>query len=305
MIAMELRHLTTFRTVAKTGSFTRTAQALGYVQSSVTAHIQALEHELGLPLFDRLGKQVTLTAAGRRFLSYAMQLLELAEEAKHSITIVEEPLGKLTISAPESLCTYWLPGLLRAARDRFPQLRLVFRPAPVADLRRLVRDGELDVAFLLDEPLQMSHLSAETLMHEEIVLVAAPDHHLVAAPMVQPRDLADETLLLTEVGCTYRVLFERALAAGGIAVRETLEFNSVEAIKQCVAAGMGIAVLPARTVARELDTRRLAVLAWAGAPLAVTTQMVWHAQRWQSPALQALLGLARDVVGNNAVVQSS
>src|SRR5262245_61208011 len=107
--AMELRQLSTFRVVATNGSFTRAALALGYAQSRLNAHIQALEADLGVPLFGRLGKQTVLTAAGRRFLTYATQLLELAEEARTTATAGDEPTGMLTISAPETLCTYRLP----------------------------------------------------------------------------------------------------------------------------------------------------------------------------------------------------
>src|SRR5262249_58798870 len=89
---------------------------------------------------------------------------------------------------------------------------------------------------------------------------------------------------------------ERALAAAGAAPRDSVEFSSVEAIKQCVAAGMGLAVLPVVAVERELAQGQLAVLRWAGPSLEVVTQMVWHARRWQSPALRAFLQLARELL---------
>src|SRR5262245_6607481 len=293
---MELRHLSTFRVVAMNGSFTRAALALGYAQSSVTAHIQALEAELGVPLFDRLGKQIVLTAAGRRCPTYATQLLDLAEEARTTATAGDEPTGMLTISAPETLCTYRLPVLLRLFRDRFPRVRLVFRPARPANLRRYVREGEIDIAFTLDEPLQAPNLRVEPLVPEPVVLVAPPDHALAPRSSVRPADLIGESMLLTEAGCAYRDLFERALAAAGVAPRDTMEFGSVEAIKQCVIAGMGLAVLPAVAVARELTLGQLVALRWAESPLEVVTQMVWHAERWQSPALRAFLELARETL---------
>src|SRR5262245_45919740 len=130
---MELRHLSTFRVVATTRSFTRAATTLGYAQSSVTAHIQALEAELGAPLFDRLGRQIALTEAGERFLVYARQLLELAEEARVAVNNNNEPRGTVTISAPETLCTYRLPTLLRVFRDRCPQAQVAFRPCRPAN----------------------------------------------------------------------------------------------------------------------------------------------------------------------------
>lgn len=289
---MELRHLSTFRAVVATGSFTRAAAVLGYAQSSVTAHIQALESELGVPLFDRLGKQVLLTAAGRSFSDYATRLLDLADEARTAVADPAAPAGTLTISAPESLCTYRLPAVLRAMRDRWPAVRVVFRSHRVEQLRRHVREGELDLAFVLEPPQPTAGLVVEPLNSEPIVLVGPPAHPLACAPAVHPADLAGVTMLLSGVGCAYRALFEEAITAAGVALRDILEFSSVEAIKQCVIADMGLAILPAITVQRERAQGSLAILPWAGPDLTVITQLVYHADKWQSPALRAFIQTA-------------
>lgn len=295
-MSIDLRHLTTFRAVASARSFTRAALTLGYAQSSVTAHVQALEAELGVALFDRASKQIALTDAGQRLLVYARQLLQLAEEARAVVSEGDQPSGSVTISAPETLCTYRLPVLLRAFRECFPQARVIFRPSRAASLCRHVRNGEIDVAFVLEQPFESSDLEVEALMHEPVALVGRPDHRLAACPAVSPADVADEPILLTEAGCAYRMLFERALTAAGVAPRDSVEFSSVEAIKQCVAAGMGLAVLPGVAVERELAQGQLAALRWSGPSLEVVTQMVWHARRWQSPALRAFLQQARELL---------
>src|SRR5436305_2708758 len=110
---MELRQLETFRMVAGQLSFTRAATALGYAQSSVTAQIQALESELGVALFDRLGRHVALTESGQRLLEYAERLLSLAEEARTALADGAEPTGTLTVGAPETALTYRLPRVLQ------------------------------------------------------------------------------------------------------------------------------------------------------------------------------------------------
>jgi len=286
---MELRQLSTFRVVAATLSFTQAAVSLGYVQSSVTAQIQALEADLGVPLFDRLGKRVVLTDAGRRLLAYAEKILALTEEARSVVADEVEPVGSLTISAPESLCTYRLPAVLQEFRSRYPQVQLLFRPAPTADMRRRVSEGLLDLAFVLDEPIQSVNLVAAQLLREPILVLAPPDHPLAAQREVHVADLAGFQVLLTESGCTYRKLFEQVLSAAGVYLPAPLEFSSVEAIKQCVMTGMGITVLPAMTVSRELAERRLLVLPWADRPLEVITQMIWHKDKWLSPALHAFI----------------
>ena len=291
---MELRQLETFRAVATELSFTRAALALDYAQSSVTAQIQALESELGVRLFDRLGRRVALTDAGQRLLEYAERLLSLAEEARTALADGDEPSGTLTIGAPETIMTYRLPAVLQRFRTRFPRVRLLFRPTPNAELQRAIGDGSLDVGFGLGEPMQSRGLAVEMLGTEPLAIVASPEHPLAGAERVEPQQLQRETLLLTRPGCGYRALFSSTLSAVGVQMAGGLDFGSVEAIKQCVAARLGIAALPRAAVTTELGDGRLVELAWAGPPLAVTRQLLWHpAKAWSAP-LRAFLEIARE-----------
>jgi DNA-binding transcriptional LysR family regulator len=293
---MDLRQLVTFRMVATTLSFTRAAAALNYVQSNVTAQIHALEEELGIQLFDRLGKRVALTDAGQVLLDYAERILNLADEARVAVSQSTIPTGSLTVTAPETLCTYRLPVLLREFRVRYPQVQMVFKPCRVADLRRSVSDGVVDVAFLLQEPMQSTSLIVEPLIQEPLVVIAPPDHPLAARSSVSPIDLEDEPILFTELGCSYRNLFEQQLITDGVYPKANLEFNSVEAIKQCVINGMGIAVLPAVVAANDIAQGRLVALRWSEPDFQVVTQMCWHKDKWMSPALSAFLTLAREML---------
>src|SRR5580698_8906944 len=125
---MEVRQLQFFRTLAEELNFTRTAEKVHTVQSNVTAQIKALEEELGMPLFDRLGRRVAITDAGRRFLPFAEQALAAMEQGQRAIQAGAEPSGPLRIGAPESVLTYRLPQVLRSYRRRFPHVELLFRP---------------------------------------------------------------------------------------------------------------------------------------------------------------------------------
>jgi DNA-binding transcriptional LysR family regulator len=274
-------------------SFTRAAGALGYAQSSVTAQIQALETELGVSLFDRLGRRVVLTGAGQRLLDYAERLLSLADEARTAVADGAEPGGTLTVGAPESVLTYRLPRVLQRFRARYARVHLVFRPTPNAELQRALGDGTLDVGFGLGEPQRPHGLAVEHLFAESLAVVVPPDHPLAEAATVLPTDLQSETLLLTRPGCGYRALFTATLTASGVQTAGSLDFGSVEAIKQCVEAGLGIAALPSIAVAAELADRRLVGLNWAGPPLEVATQMLWHPARAGGAALRAFLEVAR------------
>lgn len=285
---MELRQLVIFRTLARTLNFTRTATALNYVQSNVTAQIQALETELGVRLFDRLGKRVALTDAGVRLLPHAEHVLESVEAMRAAVAEEQEPVGTLTISAPETLCTYRLPTLLHSMREQYPLVRVRFRPGPIADLRRQVSEGLLDVAFVLEEPVHSTQLAVKSLLAEPIQLVAAPSHPFAQRACVEPADLEKETVLLTESGCGYRSMFEHALAEAGVQPAAIVEFSSVEAIKQCVMVGMGIAILPYIAVQAELNEGKMTILPWTR-PMQVMMQMIWHREKWLSPAFHAFL----------------
>jgi DNA-binding transcriptional LysR family regulator len=157
----------------------------------------------------------------------------------------------------------------------------------------------IDVAFLLDVPFQAGGLAIEPLIYEPLVLIAPPSHRLARASAVHPDDLEGEPVLLTEAGCAYRGLFERALARAGIYPSSTLEFGSVEAIKQCVIAGMGLSVLPAVVAAAEIAQERLVALNWTEPGFGVLTQMAWHRDKWQSPALSSFLTLSRELLSTS------
>src|SRR4051794_12258342 len=116
---MELRQLAAFDAVVRTGSVTRAAVELNYVQSSVTAQIQALEADLGVRLFDRIGRRLALTEAGRHLAPIAQRMLALMDEAREAVVQPASPRGTVTISAPESVCTYRLPALMQRCRAEF------------------------------------------------------------------------------------------------------------------------------------------------------------------------------------------
>jgi DNA-binding transcriptional LysR family regulator len=292
---MELRQLKTFQIVAGTASFTQAAVVLNYAQSSVTAQIQSLEKELGVPLFDRIGRATRLTESGRQLLDYATRMLDLAEEAQTAVAGPGKVEGALSIGAPETVCTYRLPAVLRHFRSSYPAVQLSFRPMLDVDLFASVKKGALDAGFLLQEPLKSNSIEVENLIEEPLLVISAADHPLARLSLVTAGDLEGETLLLTEAGCGYRQLFEHEFTRAGVYSLVKLEFNSIEAIKQCVMAGLGIGFLPQVAVAKELESEKLCALRWER-PFRVNTQMIYNREKWHSPVLQAFLQTCREML---------
>lgn len=294
---MELKYFYTFRAVAKELNFTKAAHVLNYSQSSVSAHIQALEEEFGVPLFERLGKNVVLTDAGRRMKLGAEKLINFYEDLKNSIPGGEEPSGTLTIGAHESQCAYRLTPVLSKFRSLYPQVQLIFRPI-VSDehIQVLIREGLLDAAFLLSPHRDSQDLIIEPLIKERILVISNPDHRLARMSIILPADLNDETILTTEQGCNYRQIFEQMLSSNGVHMGTKIEFSSIEAIKQCVIAGLGIAVLPEMTVEKEIKQGTIAVLPWGGQSFPIATQLAWHKDKWISPALKSFIEIVKNTL---------
>jgi DNA-binding transcriptional LysR family regulator len=291
---MEVRQLQTFCVLAEELNFTRTAERVFTVQSNVTSQIKALEGELGVPLFDRLAKRVVLTEAGRRFRPYAEKALAAMDQGSRAVKFGTEPAGPLNIGAPESVLTYRLPEVLKLFRKRYPKVELVFRPDSDNKLADELECGKLDLAITMSDSVDWEHLSSIKMRSEDIYLFATADHRLANAKKVFPKDLSDETLLLTESGCGYRKKLDMQLAAANVRPQHVTEFSSVEAIKQCVQAGMGIGLLPEIVIACELKKKQFTVMNWHGAKMSIATHIVWHKDKWISPGMQAFLDVLKE-----------
>ncbi len=286
---MEVRQLQTFCILAEELNFTRTAERVHTVQSNVTSQIKSLEAEVGAPLFDRLGKRVVLTEAGRRLRPYAERALAAMDQGHRAVKFGTEPAGPLHIGTPESVLTYRLPEVLKLFRKRYPKVNLFFQPDSQERLADALETGKLDLAISMSRRFGGPQLSAISMRTEDIYLFSTPDHPLSKGKKVYPKDLTNQTLLLTETGCGYRMMLEMQLASAQVRPESITEFSSVEAIKQCVAAGMGIGFLPEMVIAGGLKKKQFAILNFQAAKMSIETSIVWHKDRWVSPAMQAFL----------------
>ncbi|MED3552976.1 LysR family transcriptional regulator [Cytobacillus praedii] len=290
---MEIKQLITFSHAAENLNFTQTAKLLNYAQSSVTAQIKALEDEIGKPLFERLGKRLILTEAGHMFKRYAEKMIRLSEEAILAANGEEESTGTLTIGAQESQCTYRLPPILKEFKDAFPKVKLIFKPAHSDEMaRKQLMEGALDIAFIMDKVRPEGSLRVEELIREELKLVVAHNHH---NSILSLEDLKYETLLLTETGCSYRLMLEDSLKSAGVYPLDKIEFVSIEAIKQCVIAGLGVALLPVMVVKKDIKEGRMKEFAWTTSDSPLFTQIAWHKDKLMTPPLEAFIRLTRKI----------
>ena len=238
---MELRDLRLFATVAKTGSITKAAEKLGYVQSNVTARIQQLENHLKTPLFYRHSRGVSLTPQGTMLLKYAEPILHLADQAEQAVSQFSVPRGPLRIGSMETTAAVRLPALMAAFHRSCPEVDLTLRTGPTEELLHLVLDYQLDGAFVAG-PVNHPELEQETILEENLVFIAGREiNHPFSADIAR-------TLLVFRSGCSYRARLEQWVRTRGMLPVKILEFGTLEAILGCVEAGMGISLVPASVI---------------------------------------------------------
>ncbi|WP_286923821.1 MULTISPECIES: LysR family transcriptional regulator [Lysinibacillus] len=289
---MDLKQLQTFLTAAETLSFTQTAQLLDYAQSSITAQIKSLEEELGVILFERLGKRVTLTDEGKRLQQYAQKMLELNSEMKKAVSN-EQAQVVLKIGAQESQCVYRLPSILQQYQKAYPQVKIIFKPVHTTEVAKdLLQSGNLDVAFISDAYKETPMLYRERLIQEQIIFVSAPTS--IKSHTLSAQQLSAETMLLTENGCSYRNQLEAQLQQEGLLSLQMIEFASIEAIKQCVMAGLGITFLPKMVVEKELENGQLIELQSSFNIKPIYTDIAWHKDKHIQPYLSDFIESARN-----------
>jgi DNA-binding transcriptional LysR family regulator len=298
---MDLRQLATFQAVAKTLSFTRAAERLAYSQSNVTAQIQALEREFGAQLFDRLGRRITLTDAGTRLIPYVERLLMIAEEARNAMNGTGSVSGSVMIGSCETVCTYRLPAMLQAFHKRNPLVKLAIDSAHCIDLPGKLSRGEVDLAFILDHRPIAPEYEVESLATEPMAFVVPSDHRLSGERRIPLAAVDGERVLVGQSGCGYREIIETALARTGTHADMTLEFNSDEAIKQCVRSGIGVALLPLMSLQAELAAGTLVAIEVEELNVDVALRMAWHRDKWRSPAFEAFTATARTLLGTTAL----
>lgn len=286
---MDIRQLQVFAVAGGTRNFTRAARTLGCSQANVTQQIQQLEKELSVRLFERLGKKTSLTHAGELLLRHAEGILASVEGAKAAVRDSGETL---VIGAAESLCAYRLPAVLGKFQARFPAVRTIITLLDCADYLSSLENNRVDVLFALGARLKAPGCRVVATRVEKVVVCARPGHPLTRGGWVQPRDFADQPVLLTGEGCCYRAAFLRHLESYYVYPPVAMETNSVHALKQAALSGIGVGVLPDMAVAGELERGALAPLRVRGIKWNIVSQIVRHKDKWLSPALTGLLDIA-------------
>ena len=261
--SLTIHQLRVFCTVARLLSYTRAAEELGCRQPTVSTMVADLERAMQLTLFEQRGKHLTLTDEGRELYAHAQQVVSSADEAwwameerRGSMATVIRPLR---VAADTTVGTYVLPHLLGAFHQQHPSVALQLNIANRASVRATLLTGEVDLV-IAGRPPEVEGLVAEPFLSNPLVVVASPEHILAGQSRITLARLSKEVFLQREEGSGTRAAVEEVFEIAGIPLKVGMVLGHVEAIKQAVAAGLGVSVLSALAVKREVQYGTLTIL---------------------------------------------
>ncbi len=292
-----LRQLNVFEEVARQLSYTRASEALHLSQPAVSMQVRQLEDSVGLELFEKLGKKIHLTEAGRELFHYSQavnRLLNEAEEVLESLKGLSK--GRLKV-AVASTVNYFAPRLLASFSKRYPGASLHLDVTNREALVRLLNANEADLV-LMGQPPEDMELEFEAFMDNPLVVIAPSDHPLAAVKGISLQRLRQEVFVVREPGSGTRQAMERFFSDHGLDLRLSMEITRNEAIKQSVRAGLGLSVVSMHTIELELETRRLVVLDVEGFPIIRKWYLVYRKGKRLSPIAEAFRSFVMTEAGN-------
>jgi DNA-binding transcriptional LysR family regulator len=257
---MTIRQLEVFLAVAHAQSFSRAAERIHLSQPTLSQHMGELEDELGVRLFVRHSRSVSLTEAGRVFEDYATRVVATLAAGKQAIAELDGlKRGSLVVGASTTPGTYVLPARIARFREQYPGITIALRIANSRTVEERVRDGDVDVAVIGGHLLGPGERCLAAGIVDELQLIVPPGYPVTQGAVSRER-LARERLLIREEGSATRQVTERALRQAGITVHPAMELDHTETIKRAVMAGLGVAFVSRYAAEDEVRTGRLLAL---------------------------------------------
>lgn len=290
---MEIRQLITFISAAQMGSFSRAAEELGYTQSAVTIQIKNLEDELGAKLFDRMGKQVTLTARGQQFLKRANNIVNETIRAKNDMMADRRLTGTINIGTNESLCFSKLPAILTYFRVHHPGVNIrIFFDSP-EPLLEMMNHNQVDLVYFLDEPRYSNRWHKEMEEKEPIVFVCASRCRFAGAKDVKVEDFLDQPFFLTEQNANYRRALDKYLASKNILLKPFVEISDTEFILKMVELNNGMSFLPRFAIEKSVEEGRLTIVDTKEPEIYMYRQIFYHKDKAKTPEMEEFIRVAK------------
>lgn len=289
---MILSKLKTFQAVARLGSFTRAAEALYLTQPAVSLQIKDLENEYGTPLLERLGRTVRLTPAGEALMPFVEAILESARQSHDAVEGVRNTTaGRIRVGATGLSGVHMLPELIAEFKERCPECRIDVQLHDAASLRRLILANELDLGIMGSDQGRLSEpgLLEQPFIRDEVVVVVPGGHRWAGRRSVEPRELAEEKIIMGPRSTLTRQIVERTLRKKAVGLEVEYEISQAALIKRMVEQKLGITLLCRSEIRRESAAGWLCGVPLSGVRIPRSVVVVYHRDKPLSAALRSFI----------------
>lgn len=286
--------LIVFKTVADKNSFSQAARELHLSQPSISLQIQSLENFYGAKLFDRTSKQVCMTEAGHILYKYVVELQELHEKAKKEISEATGTIkGKLLLGATLTIGEYLLPKIIGMFTKEHPNVNFSMEIANTEQIMLKLLNNGLDLG-LIEGPVDHPNLHKELFFYDELVVIVPPYHPWAKKKVIKLEELFKESFILRESGSGTRMVMEakfRELSLDPAGLNIAMELGSTQAVKEAVLSDLGVSIVSACTIQRELQYGLLKAVYIKNVPLPRELNIYYNKSRFRTPASEAFLEL--------------
>ncbi len=294
---MEYRNLVTFLRVAELQNFTKAANELGYAQSTVTFHIQSLEEELGVTLFDRIGKKVSLTSAGEYLVNYANEMMKILTDIRQLNENVDVMSGKLRVGVVESVLATYMPDAVLRYNERFPNVEIEIMSHTTSTLLEMLRSNDLDIAVVMGKRIVDPDFRRPLIKLADISFVTGRNNPIASKNNLTFKDIAEEKLVLPEKQSLYRRAVENAAADFDCVLEPKVQVNNTAIIVRLLKMGMGVSYLPNYLIRPDLDSGDLVTLNLENdVRQEYYIQVLYHMKKWLTPQMKEFVGLMEELL---------
>lgn len=297
---MNTKNLITFKTILETGSFQKAADKLNYTQSTVTFQMKQLEEELELKLFEKIGRKMELTQAGKDILPYIDTILQGTEQINNYGKSLFEIKGTLKLAIPDSILIYNMQPFIQAFLHEAPNIQLVINSLQSGEINQAIKDGVADIGINCEKDSYPDTVIHKRLGTYRAMLVASPFFDRKSLDFVTPHQRKKFSLICNEPDGYYQLDMDKYLADKDIVLNPYMKVQSIEAVKRCVMNNLGLAVVPSYAVVDELKNGSLIPVKTEIDDKEYSSTYTYHKNRWMSPQMELAIKLLVDMLGVNA-----
>ncbi len=294
---MNTKNLLTFKRILEIGSFQKAADKLNFTQSTVTFQMKQLEEELSIKLFEKIGRKMELTQAGKDILPYIENILQAAEQINNYGKSLSEITGTLRLAIPDSILIYNMQPFIQAFAHEAPNVQLVINSIQSGEINQSVVDGIADIGINCEKDSYPDSVIHKKLGKYKAVLVASPFADRSLLDFVTPHQRKPFSLICNEPDGYYQLDMDKYLAEKDIVLNPHMKVQSIEAVKRCVMNNLGIAVVPTYSIGEELKNASLMPIKTEIEKKEYNSFYIYHKNKWISPQMELAMNLMKEHLG--------